>query len=119
VRGEGASTRASEGQLIVAKSWARALILVLAAIGLGVLTGKLAAALYYPVDTHGVTTWCQYLGVGLLLWATIGSPGWSIQTWSGDTPHERLNQRIFRILALLGSYLLAIAAAWPQPGRLG
>lgn len=48
------------------------------------------------------------VGAGFLLVASIGKSGWSIQTWSGDTPPERLNEWIFIILSHIGTFLLFI-----------
>ncbi len=41
-----------------------------------------------------------------LLWAGIGKLGWSIQTFGGHTPPEKLNMVIFWILSHIGTFLL-------------
>lgn len=53
----------------------------------------------------------QYSGIGVLLWATLGKAGWSIQTLNGDTIPELVNEWVFRALYVLGSFLLALAVS--------
>jgi hypothetical protein len=53
----------------------------------------------------------QYSGIGILLWATLGKAGWSIQTMNGDTIPELVNEWVFRALSVLGSFLLALAVS--------
>ncbi|HQT00592.1 MAG TPA: hypothetical protein PL023_09830 [Thiobacillus sp.] len=53
----------------------------------------------------------QYSGIGVLLWATLGKAGWSIQTTNGDTIPELVNELVFRALYVLGSFLLALAVS--------
>jgi hypothetical protein len=51
----------------------------------------------------------QYLGIGIILWATLAKQGWSIQTFNGTTVPERLDEVIYRWLYVVGSFLLAFA----------
>ncbi|MBI5463131.1 MAG: hypothetical protein HY941_13175 [Gammaproteobacteria bacterium] len=53
----------------------------------------------------------QYSGIGILLWATLGKAGWSVQTMNGDTIPELVNEWVFRALYVLGSFLLALAVS--------
>lgn len=53
----------------------------------------------------------QYSGIGILLWATLGKAGWSIQTMDGETIPELVNEWAFRVLYVLGSFLLALAVS--------
>jgi hypothetical protein len=48
------------------------------------------------------------IGTGFLLVAGIGKLGWSIQTYSGNTPAENLNERIFLFLSHIGTFFLFI-----------
>ena len=48
------------------------------------------------------------VGAGFLLVASVGKSGWSIQTYGGNTPAERLNEWIFIILSHIGTFLLFI-----------
>lgn len=53
----------------------------------------------------------QYSGIGILLWATLGKAGWSVQTLNGETIPEIVNEWVFRALYVLGSFLLALAVS--------
>lgn len=99
-------------------SWASALAWVACAIGAGVVAGLLCRRTW-GMDSLGVTTWAQYAAIALLLWATFGHAGWSIQTFDGNTPAEILNERFFKAVHLVATTLLAFSIAWPQPGRFG
>lgn len=48
------------------------------------------------------------VGTGALFVAGIGRLGWDIQTWSGSSPAERLDQSIFIILSAVGTFLLML-----------
>jgi hypothetical protein len=54
----------------------------------------------------------QYLGIGVLLWATLAKGGWNLQTPGGDTLAELVDQWLYRILYCLGSLLLVISETW-------
>jgi len=41
--------------------------------------------------------------------AVFGVPGWDIQTWSGHSPAELLNQKLFNRLSFIGLYLPVVA----------
>lgn len=49
--------------------------------------------------------------------ALFGVQGWNIQTWSGTTPPEILNQKLFRILSIIGLFL-AVAAFSLSPSSI-
>jgi hypothetical protein len=51
-------------------------------------------------------TACFLVGSALLLVVGIGRLGWSIQTIDGHSPPERLDQVLFLILSLAGTFLL-------------
>lgn len=46
----------------------------------------------------------QYVGIGILLWATLAKQGWSIQTMHGATVPELLNEFLYRALYVFGSF---------------
>lgn len=58
--------------------------------------------------TEKYKTLSVIIGVGLLLVATIGRLGWSIQTFDGNTLGEKLNIWIFWIISCLGTFLLFV-----------
>ncbi len=55
----------------------------------------------------------QCVGVGILLWATLAKQGWSLQTWGGNSQAEKLDQWVFCILYLIGSFVLVLSVSWP------
>jgi len=57
-----------------------------------------------------------YLGIGILLWATLMKVGWSIQTSNGDTIPELVNESIFRLLYVVGSFLLVLSGSLTYNG---
>jgi hypothetical protein len=53
-----------------------------------------------------------WLGVSSLFcfaWATLARLGWAGQSWKGDTVVERLDERIFKTLYWLGTFLGTLA----------
>ncbi|MCT7377396.1 hypothetical protein [Chelativorans salis] len=76
----------------------------------GLVTGWLAARLVGPSDT--VVTVFAVTGAAILLWATLATKGWEIQTFSNVTLTERVNRWIFRGLYSIGTALLVVAASW-------
>lgn len=56
--------------------------------------------------------WRAWLGVLSLFsfaWATLARLGWSGYSWRGDTVVERLDERIFKCLYWLGTFLGTLA----------
>lgn len=49
--------------------------------------------------------------VGLLIIgsAVLGRLGWKIQTWSGETPAEKLNLKLFRMMYYVGIFFTALS----------
>ena len=104
---------------IVFWSWTEAVLLVVVAVGAGVATGRYLLATR-GVDHKGWTAHMNHAAIALLLLATLGHVyAWRIQSIDGRTTPELVNDLLYRGLYFLGSYLLAVAAAWPQPGRWG
>lgn len=42
----------------------------------------------------------------ILMGASLGKRGYEIQTWGGQTPAEKLNERMFIVLSALGYFIL-------------
>lgn len=57
------------------------------------------------------------LGTGILLVAGIGRLGWPIQTIGGSSPAEKVNQGIFLVLSLSGTFLLLLNYFLTRAGR--
>lgn len=84
------------------------LLLVVGAAVVAAILGRIALALCKPIP-NGVLELIQYIGIGILLWATLAKQGWSIQTFDGTTIPEQLDDSIYRWLYVFGSFLLALA----------
>lgn len=76
----------------------------------GLATGWLAARFFGGSGT-AITAFAVG-GAAILLWATLATKGWEIQTFSNVTLTERVNRWIFRGLYWLGTALLVVAASW-------
>ncbi|WP_202331110.1 hypothetical protein [Mesorhizobium sp. L-8-3] len=76
----------------------------------GFAVGWLAAFFFGPSGT-AVTVFAVG-GAAILLWATLATKGWEIQTYSNVTLTERVNRWIFRGLYWIGTALLVVAASW-------
>ena len=63
--------------------------------------------------TQKVYALLQCGGVGILLWATLAKQGWNIQTWGGESVGEKVDQWVFRVLCVVGSFLLVLSVTWP------
>jgi hypothetical protein len=64
---------------------------------------------YYPRFASKMTKLVLSLtGTGVLLVAGIGRLGWQIQTFAGTTPPECLDQAIFLVLSLCGTFLIVL-----------
>jgi hypothetical protein len=64
-----------------------------------------------------ILNWLQHGGVGILLWATLAKQGWNIQTWNGNSPVERVDQKIFRSLYVVGSFCFFLSIMIAQPNQ--
>ncbi len=94
--------------------WIRSALTVVVSIVTAVLMATAFGALVSPsVAVGDVLT---YLGIGLLLCATLGDPGWEIQTLHGRSQAERSNRQVQWAHHVLGTFLLAFSEAWA--GRL-
>lgn len=99
-----AATRAMRRALLTS------LIYVLGSILLGVIVGRaiVAVELWEPL---GASEIAQYVGIAILLWATLGKVGWDIQTLNGTTIPEQTNELLYRLLYVVGSFSLALSAS--------
>lgn len=81
----------------IRQSLCKSLVLVLVAFVLAYVCGHLYLALERkPSDAAAPAL--QEVGTAILLWATLGRLGWSIQTMNGDTLPERVNEWVYRAL---------------------
>jgi hypothetical protein len=99
------------GAYIVRRAFWTALALVIGAILLGLICGRvLRFFIGRPIPE--LVTWLQIIGAGLLLWGTLFVRGWDIQTYGGVSLTERVNQWIYRFLYFLGTAVLTLSVAW-------
>jgi hypothetical protein len=87
------------------------LSLVAGSIGIGYLAGRIASTLCGG-PSSGVISALQVSGAGMLLWGTLFVRGWEIQTWSGGTLTERINQWLYRSLYCIGTAVVVSSLAW-------
>jgi hypothetical protein len=81
------------------------------AVGAGYVTGLVFANHYGPASDTCIQV-LQYLGVAIILWATLAKGGWNIQTTKGESLPEKVDQWIYRLLYLVGSYFLVLSVSW-------
>lgn len=55
----------------------------------------------------------QYIGLGIILWATLAIQGWKIQTIGGHSLPELINEWVYRLFYLIGTFLLVLSVSWP------
>lgn len=68
---------------------------------LGILTGRVWTCVA-PGTVAVLGPWVRIVGAALVLWSVLARLGWSIQTWEGNTSAERVNNRLFYTLHVLG-----------------
>lgn len=95
----------------IRRAIAASLELVLASVFVGWLSGLLLARCLGPANPI-VNRVLQYTGVGVLLWATLAKQGWNLQTWNGNTLPERIDRTVYRVMYVVGSWLLVLSVAW-------
>lgn len=86
------------------------LLLVLGSIVIGALAGRVYIWSGFPNPVL-LSELSQHVGVAVLLWATLGKLGWSIQTMNGTTLPEKVNDFVYRLLYVIGSVALAFSAS--------
>jgi len=55
--------------------------------------------------------WIQLSSGAFILWSVLGKLGWEIQTWKGESPAEKWNKWIFRVLNCIGMFFLFISSS--------
>jgi uncharacterized membrane protein YedE/YeeE len=77
--------------------------------GLGLALSKMACC-----AKSAVIVGLQVSGAMILLWGTLFVRGWEIETWSGVTLTERVNQWLYRFLYCAGTAIIVLSLAWTQ-----
>lgn len=94
----------------IRKAFALSFIYVALSVVFGVIVGRGLVALTC-VEPLVASEIFQYGGIAILLWATLGKVGWNIQTMNGTTYPETVNELVYRVLYILGSFALALSAS--------
>jgi hypothetical protein len=93
------------GAIVVRNAFWWSLVLVLISSAVGYTFGRALVWCCGPVGAS-VVSCLQFSGAMLLLWGTLFVRGWEIQTWSGGTRTERVNQFIYRFLYCVGTGII-------------
>jgi len=96
---------------VVARALWTSLFLVVASILAGIVFG-MASHWAFGIPSKALIAALQLVGAGLLLWGTLFVRGWEIQTYSGVTLTERVNQWLYRSLYCIGTTVLIWATYW-------
>lgn len=94
----------------IRRALALSFVYVALSVVFGVIVGRALVALAY-VEPLLASEIFQYVGIAILLWATLGKAGWNIQTMNGTTYPEMMNELVYRFLYILGSFALALSAS--------
>ena len=73
-------------------------------ISLGIVA---AARVFYQCFPHYPKYYLTFSAI-ILLWAVLGRVGWREQTFGGENKPERINQIVFFILSICGTFFLVI-----------
>jgi len=82
------------------------IIYVSVVITIAFFSAKYLSQFYPNILKPKIRLWIFFFGAGLLLVAAIGRLGWEIQTWATESPAEKLDQAIFWISSVTGTFLL-------------
>src|SRR5713226_7711211 len=83
-----------ENAFVVRRAFFKSLLLVLASGAVGYIAGIVLGRASGCASAN-LVSWLQIAGAGFLLWGTLFIRGWEIQTYSGVTLPERVNQWIY------------------------
>ncbi len=69
----------------------------------------LLSAYFAPIFVRKWAAWLQVAAAVLILWGVLGKLGWAIQTYKGVTLPEQINEFWFRLVTILGMYLMVFS----------
>lgn len=111
-------TTPEPGAFVIRRAFFMSALLVVASGILGYL-GSLVAGKAGVCATPRLVMWLQVFGACLLLWGTLFIRGWDIQTYSGHTLTERVNQWIYRSLYCAGTAIIVLSVVWASCAMQG
>jgi len=100
-----------EALRLIRASLLRAFLVVAAAVAGAFLT-SVVLKMQGVLKSENWNVGLQFAGIGVLLWATLGRVESPIQTLEGETFPERVDQWLYRLLYVVGSYALALSVIW-------
>ena len=97
----------------IRRSLATAFSLVVVSLGLGWVSGVSLARAVGPACPTFVA-FLQLLAAGIILGATLAVLGSEIWSYTGQTLPEKVNRWLYRVLYVVGTYLLVLSLTWAQ-----
>ena len=91
-------------------------IYVIVALLLGWLSGIIFHRTLGPTSSSVIMA-LQVLAAGILLGATLSLAGRKIASIGGQTLPEKIDDLLYRILYITGTYLLVLSLSWPVLNR--
>ena len=76
------------------------------AVLIGLLCGGILSRVIGP--SQKLASSLQYFGTFVMVWATLAKAGWKVETFDGSTLMERVNDKIFRSLYMLGTFSVTV-----------
>ncbi|MCB2071684.1 MAG: hypothetical protein KDF67_19690, partial [Ottowia sp.] len=111
-RKEPAADQRAHPAHVVRRAFFQSLLLVLLSGSVGFVWG-IGMHHLGRCATPPTVAWIQIVGAGMLLWGTLFVRGWEIETWSGVSLTERVNQWLYRTLCCVGTALVVYSLAFP------
>ena len=100
------------GIYAVTKAFWVSLIFIIISASFGALAGLLLKLCFNNPPASAICL-LQIFGASMLLWGTLFIRGWEIQTYSGVTLTERVNQWLYRGLYCVGTSIIVCSLIWP------
>ncbi len=97
----------------IRRSLATAFSLVVVSLGLGCVSGVALARAVGPARP-AVVAFLQLVAAGIILGATLAVLGSEIWSYTGQTLPEKVNRWLYRVLYVVGTYLLVLSLTWAQ-----
>jgi len=100
----------------IRRSFGAGFIYVIVALLLGWLSGIIFHRTLGPTSSSVIMA-LQVLAAGILLGATLSLAGRKIASIGGQTLPEKIDDLLYRILYITGTYLLVLSLSWPVLNR--
>ena len=104
--------RARRRTKTIRRSFGKGFLNVIVALVLGWISGLTFHKMFGPVSPTVILV-LQVLAAGVLLGATLSLAGKQIESWGGQTLPEKVDDLLYRILYITGTYLLFLSLSWP------